>query len=475
MIMISRRIAVPGLVALLSILLFGNCTVINPIMPVESYQPIPRRPPASVINLFADLEVSKLELLINQQLDSIIYQDTSFVNNNSDDLKLKAWKDGNIRLKFEQQELSWELPLRVSVQKSIKLFGYQIPLVDSWEYNGQIVLRYKTQLTINSDWSIKTVTASDGYFWTKKPVVKIGRIDIPVTMIANLLLPANLKAFSKQIDEVVATGFDFKKYAGLAWNMLYNPFKIPGDYNAWLVITPSSVALLPVKGSAGHIRLGVAITSDVACMLDHLPAGGKVAALPDLQQLIMPDEPFKINLLTDIPYSTINRMMGEKMGDSYYVFGNQRIKFESFRVYGTSDKLAVETKVSGSIKGILYFTGIPYFNATDTTLRVKELKFDIKTRNLATRSAKWLFNGKIERMISGSIALPFSSNILEIEQQIKKTLFQYPLGYGFELNGRLGSLSVSDIYLSQESVKANVVFIGNLSLGLEVNPKVIPK
>jgi hypothetical protein len=274
---------------------------------------------------------------------------------------------------------------------------------------------------------------------------------------------------------VVATGFDFKKYAGLAWNMLYNPFKIPGDYNAWLVITPSSVALLPVKGSAGHIRLGVAITSDVACMLDHLPAGGKVAALPDLQQLIMPDEPFKINLLTDIPYSTINRMMGEKMGDSYYVFGNQRIKFESFRVYGTSDKLAVETKVSGSIKGILYFTGIPYFNATDTTLRVKELKFDIKTRNLATRSAKWLFNGKIERMISGSIALPFSSNILEIEQQIKKTLFQYPLGYGFELNGRLGSLSVSDIYLSQESVKANVVFIGNLSLGLEVNPKVIPK
>jgi hypothetical protein len=78
-------------------------------------------------------------------------------------------------------------------------------------------------------------------------------------------------------------------------------------------------------------------------------------------------------------------------------------------------------------------------------------------------------------MISRSLALPFSSNIVEIEQQIKKTLKQYPLGYGFELNGHLGSLSVSDVYLSQESVKANVVFLGNLSLGLAINPKVIPK
>ena len=82
------------------------------------------------------------------------------------------------------------------------------------------------------------------------------------------------------------------------------------------------------------------------------------------------------------------------------------------------------------------------------------------------RSSKWLFSGKIERAITRSVAIPFRSNIAEIEQQISHLLKHYPLGFGFELNGRLARLSVSELYLSPESVKANVVFSGNLSLKL---------
>lgn len=464
--MVARRVAVLGLTVFLSVLLLDSCKVLKPAMPVESYRTIPIKPQTSIINLYADLEISKLEQLINEHLDSALYRDSSFTYNNDDNLKLKAWKDGAIKLNFEQQELSWELPLRVSIRKGVTLFGYNLPLVDSWEYTGQIRLRYKTKLTINRDWSIKTSTISDGYTWTKKPVLKIGRIDIPVTIIANLLLPAYLQSFSQQIDDVVASGFDLRGFAEQGWGMLFNPFKIPGSYNAWLAITPYSVSLVPVQGSAGHIRLGAAITSDVECLLDQIPSSGKVAALPSIQQLKLPSDTFKINLLTDIPYSTINRMIKEEMGDSTFVFGNRRIRFETFRVYGTNEKIAVETKVSGSIKGTLYLTGVPYFHAEDTTLRIKELKFDIKTRNLAMSSARWLFSGKIERMISRSVAIPFKSNISEIEQQLTRFFNHYPLGYGFELNGRLARLSVSELYLSPGSVKANVVFSGNLSLGL---------
>jgi len=100
----------------------------------------------------------------------------------------------------------------------------------------------------------------------------------------------------------------------------------------------------------------------------------------------------------------------------------------------------------------------------------------MKTRNLMMSSAKWLFSGKIERMIARSVAIPFKSNISDIDLQISRFFKHYPLGYGFELNGRLARLSVSDLYLSPESVKANVIFSGNLSLGLVGKPPlVIPK
>jgi len=464
--MIARKIAMLSLALFVSVFIFNSCKVFKPAMPVESYKSIPRKPQTSIINLYADLEVSQLESRINEQLDSVLYQDTSFVDNSGDNLKFKAWKDGDVKLKFELNELSWELPLRISIQKGMKLFGYNVPLVDSWKYTGQIKIRYKTQLTINRDWSIKTVTKSDGYVWTKKPSVNIGGFDLPVTLIANLFLPANLQSFSQQIDDVVAKGFDFRGAAEEGWRMLFNPFKIPGYNDAWLSITPYSVSLVPVEGSAGHIRLGAAITSDVECLLDNVPPSGKVTALPNIQQLKMPSDTFKINLLTDIPYTTINRMITEEIGDSTFVFGKRKIKFETFRVYGTNDRMAVETTVSGSIKGTLYLTGIPYFHPEDTTIRIKDLKFDIKTRNLMMSSAKWLFNGKLERMIARSVIIPFKSNISETEKQLSRFFNHYTLGYGFELNGKLARLSVSELYLSPASVKANVVFSGNLSLGL---------
>lgn len=468
--MINRRIVAFSFAILVCVSFLSSCKVFKPAMPIESYRAIPRKPQTSIINLYADLEIPKLEQLINGQLDSVLYDDNSFDDNNGDNLKFKAWKDGDVRLSFEEGELSWELPVRVSFQKGMKFFGYNVPMVNSWEYTGQIRLRFKSKLAINRDWSIKTTTISDGYVWTKKPAVKIGGVDIPVTLIANILLPANLKTFSQQADDVVANSFDFRGFAEAGWQMLFNPFKIPGSYDAWLSITPYSVALVPIQGSAGHIRLGAAITSDVECLLDNVPYSGKVTALPNIQPLKVLSDTFKVNLLTDIPYTTINRMIKEQLGDSTFVFGKRRIRFETFRVYGSNERMAVETTVSGSIKGTLYLTGIPYFFAEDTTLRIKDLKFDMKTKNLMMSSAKWLFNGKIERMIARSVAIPFKSNISDIDLQISRFFKHYPLGYGFELNGKLARLSVSDLYLSPESVKANVIFSGNLSLGLVGKP-----
>ena len=232
-------------------------------MPAESYLSVPRKPITSIINLHADLEISKLEQLINSQLDSVLYEDNSFEDNNGDNLKFKAKKDGKIKINVEQNELSWELPVAVTIQKGLKLFGYSVPMIDTWEYTGQLRLRFKTKLTINRDWTIKTITSSDGYIWTKKPSVKIGGIDIPITIVANLLLPANLQSFSLQIDEIIANSFDFRGFAENGWRMLFNPFKLPGSYEAWLSITPYSVSLVPIQGSAGHIRLGADNTTDV--------------------------------------------------------------------------------------------------------------------------------------------------------------------------------------------------------------------
>lgn len=454
---------------IVTLLFLAGCKVYKAEMPLESYKYQPQKPQTSVINLFADLEVAKLEALVNSKIDSVLYNDNSFEDHDNDNLMLKAWKDGQVALKFENNELTWELPLRIWMKKGIKVFNYNVPFVNSWEYTGNIKLRFKTKVSVTHNWSIKTTTITDGYDWVKKPAIQIGSVNIPITIIANLLMSANKETISKRIDDAIAGSFDFKSIAEEGWRMMFNPYKIQGDYEAWLTINPYSISMMPVQGSLGHIRFGAAVVSDVECLLDNVPQAGKARILPDLQPLKSASDTFHISLLTDIPYTSINRIINEEVGDSTFVFGSRKITFESFRVYGSNGKLAVETNIRGSLKGTIYLTGTPYFNASDTTVRIKDLVFDMKTRNLLTKSAKWLFNGKIERTLMKSIAIPFNTNISKVENQLSGFFRHYPLGFGFELNGRLARLSVTDLSLTQGSVKANILFSGNLSLGMSDN------
>ncbi len=435
-------------------------------MPVESYKYVPVKPQTSIVNLHADLEVAKLEAMLNDQVDSLLYEDNSYEDNGGDNMMMKAWKNGRITLAFENDELAWEIPLRLAIKKTVAVMAFNLPFVDAMEATGEIKIRFKTKLSVNRDWSIQTATSPNGYDWVRKPSVKIAGVTISVTAMANVLLSNNIDSYSKEVDKAIADNFDFRKYAEKGWQMMFEPFKLPGDYNAWLSFNPYSVSLLPVKGSDGLIHFRTAVTSDVECLLDQKPQSGKVTALPSIQPLELPGDSFRINLMTDIPYSTIERMTLEETRDSVYTFGNRKISFETFRVYGSNGKMAIETKVRGSINGTMYLTGTPVFNAADTTLRVRDLKFDLKTKNVMMKSAEWLFNGKIERTLTKAIAIPFNENIREVEDQLVTFFNHYQLGYGFEINGKLDRMTVSDLYLTPESVKANVVFSGNLSIGI---------
>jgi len=452
---------------LLAGFLATGCKSLEPQKPAESYKYAPVKPQTSVVSLYADLDVAKLGAIVNSNTDSVLYEDNSFADNDNDNLILKAWKNGQVKFSLQDDVLSWELPLRIEIKKAVFLLSFNHPFGDILEAKGEITLKFKTKLSVNRDWSIQTATTSDDYEWTKKPTVKIAGVTIPVTYIANILLKVNLGSYSKKIDQTVADSFDFRKYAEKGWKMMFEPFKIPGGYNAWLTSTPYSVSLLPIRGVKGNMRFGLMVHADVECLLDNQPPTGKVSALPVMQSLEQPIDTFRINLLTDVPYPTIERMTFEVVRDSSYTFGSKHLSFESMHIYGSNGQLAVETKVRGSIKGTMYLTGTPYFNPADTTLRVRNLKFDLKTKNLWLKSANWMFNGKVERTITKAIAIPFNSNIREIEKHLSDFLNHKQLGYGFELNGKLAKITVSELMLTPQSVKANLVFSGRLSIGIE--------
>jgi hypothetical protein len=452
---------------LLTGIMLTGCKSLQPQMPAESYHYVPVKPQTSVVNLFADLDLGRLETLINQNTDSLLYEDNSLTDNDNDNLMLKAWKNGRIKIAMQGDVLLWEIPLRVAIKKSYFLLAFNRPMGDLIEADGEIKLRFRTSLSVSRDWSIKTTTTPDGYDWMQKPKVKIAGITIPITSVADILLKVNLNNYSQNIDKTLAGSINFREIAEKGWQMMFEPFKIPGDYNAWLMMTPYSISLMPIKGAGRNIRLGLMVTTDIECLVDKQPQVAKKSALPVIQSLEIPGDTFHINLLTDIPYATIERLTLEEVRDSVYTFGNKQLSFESLHIYGSNGKMAIQTNVNGSLRGTIYLTGTPYFNPADTTLRIKDLKIDLKTRNLWMKSAKWLFNGKVERSITAAFAIPFNTNMRELESNLTDFMNHRKLGYGFELNGKLTRTTVTDLMLTPESVKANLVISGKLAIGIQ--------
>jgi hypothetical protein len=71
----------------------------------------------------------------------------------------------------------------------------------------------------------------------------------------------------------------------------------------------------------------------------------------------------------------------------------------------------VNTRLSGSFNGEIYFIGKPEFNALDNTIEVRDLDFHVDTRNTLLRSASWLFKGTIKKKMASAMSFPLADNI----------------------------------------------------------------
>ncbi len=72
------------------------------------------------------------------------------------------------------------------------------------------------------------------------------------------------------------------------------------------------------------------------------------------------------------------------------------IIIEKCEIYGEgNEKLIFKVHFSGSDNGVLYLTGKPVFDKEKNQLKIKDIDYDIKTRDMLVKTAKWLFNRRI--------------------------------------------------------------------------------
>lgn len=453
---------------LLLLLCFTGCSVLKIERPPESYEEIKIQPPVSYLSIPFEADLKKIEQLVNQQFRGLIYTDTSFDDNDHDNLMVKAWKMADIKLTMEGNQIFYQVPLSVWIKKRFEIGAFGIGLSDTREVTGNVILKFRTRITIQKDWSISTMTFSNGYEWITTPVLQLAPgITIPLPFISDLLMDANQKDINKNIDKAFQSSFDLKSNLAQIWNKIQIPIKLSGEYPLWVKITPLEISMVPIQGSIDIIHHTVGIKAYTELFYGDEPDYHLNENIPDLKITSRLDSDFKISLSLDVPFTSINEIAKQQLVGYHYSQGKYKLEVKDIYLFGSGDKLVVALNIEGTIKGTIYLSGRPYYDRETSSLKVRDLDFDIRTKNVLIRSASWIFHQNLLQNLEQKLSFAIGDQLQSAQNQLQSYLDGNKKIQYFGISGTIDKPEIGDILITRQSVKAMIIFKGKIKISLE--------
>ena len=427
----------------------------------ETYQ-FPKIP--SSVSIPVNLPISEIQRLVNQQITGVLYEDQDFENNNSDQLKTKVEKDGNIAIKaLTNNRLMFSVPLKIWAEKGLGTLGvytYQ-------ETNFKVVMNFISNLDFQQNWSLKTNTTTAGFVWKEKPVLDFGKVKIPLTSIIEGVLIKQQKEFTSVIDTQIQQKMNMQPYLVMAWNQFAAPIQVSEEYNTWLKITPQTVKMSPLEVYADKIKSTISVD-----LFSETFTGIKPAANPLVKNIpnYIPAQNLGNNFImkttANIPFTEANAIAKKQFQGKEFDMEKSNIKVEDIKIYPENDLVVIEIITSGKVNGTSLIKGNLVYDAAKHKIGFTKTNFRLKTKNILQKLATSLFEGKIVRMIEQDYGIP----LLDIENSSKKSIeesFNKEYHTGLKLQGKVLNLKPTQFLVNPEYIKTVIDINANLSLKIE--------
>src|SRR5690606_21627982 len=120
------------------------------------------------------------------------------------------------------------------------------------------------------------------------------------------------------------------------------------------------------------------------------------------------------------------------------------------------------------IKGKVYLTALPYYDAATSSIKVRDVDYNLETRDKLLSSASWLAKNKFRSMIQEQISFPLKSQLDDTKKQLQKALNeQGRVHESILLKGTVSEIEPDNIYLTPTAIKAVVNAKGSLIINID--------
>jgi hypothetical protein len=285
--------------------------------------------------------------------------------------------------------------------------------------------------------------------------------NIDVTSDVEQEIKKQLVGLQSEIDKQFKA-IDIKSSAKEAWDLLQEPNLVPGY--GYLNLNPSSLAMSDIKLADKKATLGLSI--DVAPSFTTEKPVVKKLALPVLGSATKSNG-LNFGLDVVLSYDSLTSFVRQSLVGQVFEVKRKKIKVEDIQVSGSKDnRIILKTTISGSKKGTIYLLAQPVLNDSLKRMELQNVDFDVETKSLLLKSAKWFFNSKIVDLIEKNGSYNYTTMVEDMKKEVNSALNQ-EISRGVKMNGAINTIELKQLYYTTSHLVLRARLTGNLKLILD--------
>ncbi|MCE2876285.1 MAG: DUF4403 family protein [Bacteroidota bacterium] len=450
-----------------SLWLFSACGSIQPEAPTTANQIVPVKPMpsvASTINIPIRIELKPFIKLADQSFD----KEFKGADNPCSGLRYQY------KLKREPIQLSGKgktvfLGLDVAYGFSGEYcagcvfdncINPPIPFSCGWgeETLRRAKIKLKSDVELTSNYRIKSSTSFTEFTPIDPCRVTFAQININDVLMGQIR--PELGNLAKMIDTEIGKQ-DLKPYILPVWKALQEDIQIPST--GYLRFQPQSLSVSEINMNGSVLNFNVGLTAIPT--IQSTPWNKPSSGLPTLS-------PYKkgsgFEVYTDLKmnYDSLSKQLFDIMKTESYALGKEKINITSLRLFPAGEKLGVAVGFAGTKKGMFYLLGNPAFDNSKASLALKNVEYDIATKNVLIKTAKWMMDETIRKKLEEQMVFDLSDLMNLTKKSIAESLNQTMDG-GVKIKGTLKSLEINGWSLQQDALWVRAKTLGDIQVIME--------
>ena len=320
-------------------------------------------------------------------------------------------------------------------------------------------VKYSTTVKVNSDYTFKTSTNLQKFDLIDPCELTIANID--VTTDVEKEITKQLKNLEQEIDKQFSQ-IDIKSTAKESWKLLQESTEIPGY--GYLNLSPSALAMSDIKFN--DKKASFTFNIDVAPTFTTEKPTFTILALPELTKSKV-DNGLNFGLDVILSYDSLSSFIRSSFKGQTYQVKRKKIVIDDIAVSGSKDnRIILKTQFSGSKKGTIYLLATPVLNDSLKQIEFKNVDFDVQSKSVLLKSAKWFFSSKITQMIEEKATYNYTEMVDDMKKEINTSLNQ-ELTKGVNMKGSITNIGINSIYYTATHLVLRTHLDGYLKLILD--------